>query len=113
MSVAASVPVAHSTSTTATNRRMPTRKSSCLPSLASAANLTLADEWIGCEIEVAWSGTGVVGWAPIETVSLSEAGFERIYQGSAVLVSWPLTLAPGASWQGELRVIPRSIPRSG
>jgi alpha-amylase len=81
-------------------------------SLARAATLTLVDEWIGCEVEIAWSGTGGVGWAPIETVSLSEAGFERIYQGSAVLVSWPLALAPGGSWEGELRVIPRSIPGS-
>jgi alpha-amylase len=81
-------------------------------SLARAATLTLVDEWIGCEVEIAWSGTGGAGWAPIETVSLSEAGFERIYQGSAVLVSWPLALAPGGSWQGELRIVPRSIPRS-
>jgi alpha-amylase len=81
-------------------------------SLARAATLTLVDEWIGCEVEIAWSGTGGAGWAPIETVSLSEAGFERIYQGSAVLVSWPLALAPGGSWQGELRIVPRLIPRS-
>jgi alpha-amylase len=30
-------------------------------------------------------------WAfPIETVSVSEAGFERVYQGSAVLLHWPV-----------------------
>jgi alpha-amylase len=63
-------------------------------------------------VEIAWSGTGGAGWAPIETVSLSEAGFERIFQGSAILVSWPLALAPGGSWQDELRIVPRSIPRS-
>ena len=34
-------------------------------------------------------------WSPIETVSNSEAGFERVYQGSALLISWPVTLAPG------------------
>jgi 4-alpha-glucanotransferase len=34
-------------------------------------------------------------WAPIETVSNSENGFERVYQGSALLLSWPLTLGPG------------------
>ena len=33
-------------------------------------------------------------WAPIETVSNSENGFERMYQGSALLLSWPLRLAP-------------------
>ena len=82
-------------------------------SLARAANLILVDEWIGCAVEIGWSGTGGVGWAPIETVSLSEAGFERIYQGSAVLVSWPLALPPGGRWEGELRIIPRAIPRTG
>jgi hypothetical protein len=34
-------------------------------------------------------------WSPIETISNSEAGFERVYQGSQLLVSWPVTLAPG------------------
>lgn len=82
-------------------------------SLARAASLILVDEWIGCAVEIGWSGTGGVGWAPIETVSLSEAGFERIYQGSAVLVSWPLALPPGGRWEGELRIIPRAIPRTG
>ena len=82
-------------------------------SLARAASLILVDEWIGCEVEIAWSGVGGADWAPIETVSLSEAGFERIYQGSAVLVSWPVVLAPDGAWQGELRIVPRSIPRSG
>ncbi len=37
-------------------------------------------------------------WAPIETVSNSEGGFERVYQGSALLLSWPLHLAPGERW---------------
>ena len=77
--------------------------------LTGAATLTLVDEWIACEVEIGWSGTGSVGWAPIETVSLSEAGFERIYQGSAVLVSWPLALQPGGSWEGELRIVPRAV----
>jgi len=36
--------------------------------------------------------------APIETVSNSEGGFERAYQGSACLLSWPVHLAPGESW---------------
>ena len=36
-----------------------------------------------------------VWWSPIETVSNSEAGFERVYQGSGVLVSWPVVLVPG------------------
>jgi 4-alpha-glucanotransferase len=37
-------------------------------------------------------------WAPIETVSNSEAGFERVYQGGALLLSWPVRLAAGERW---------------
>ncbi len=37
-------------------------------------------------------------WAPVETVSNSEGGFERVYQGLGILASWPLSLAPGARW---------------
>ena len=37
-------------------------------------------------------------WAPIETVSNSEDGFERICQGSALLLSWPVTLRRGERW---------------
>jgi alpha-amylase len=29
---------------------------------------------------------------PVETISLSESGFERIYQGSCLLLYWPLDL---------------------
>ena len=37
-------------------------------------------------------------WAPIETISNSEAGFERVYQGSALLLSWPLAWSRGERW---------------
>jgi alpha-amylase len=81
--------------------------------ITGVTTLTLVDEWIGCEVEIGWSGTGGVGWAPIETVSLSEAGFERIYQGSAILISWPVQLPPGGSWEGEIRISPRAVAPAG
>ena len=34
-------------------------------------------------------------WFPVETVSNSEGGFERVYQGSSLLFRWPVSLAPG------------------
>jgi len=37
-------------------------------------------------------------WAPIETVSNSEDGFERVYQGSGLLLSWPVRLGRGERW---------------
>ncbi len=36
-------------------------------------------------------------WYPVETVSNSEGGFERSYQGSSLLFRWPIALAPGES----------------
>ena len=36
---------------------------------------------------------------PLETVSLSEAGFERTYQGTTLMAHWPLNLEPGATWK--------------
>ena len=41
-------------------------------------------------------------WAPVETISNSEAGFERVYQGSGLpAVSWPLALAAGRVAHGR------------
>jgi alpha-amylase len=37
-------------------------------------------------------------WAPIETVSNSEDGFERAYQGSGLLLSWATRIGPGERW---------------
>jgi alpha-amylase len=66
------------------------------PSLASQgrvgsiAEVTLVDEWLGLEAHLAWNPDAELAWGPVETVSVSEAGFERIYQGLALLVVWPL-----------------------
>jgi alpha-amylase len=66
------------------------------PSLASSGRLTeitevtLVDEWLGLGARLSWSPGAELAWGPVETVSVSEAGFERIYQGLALLLSWPL-----------------------
>lgn len=39
---------------------------------------------------------------PIETVSQSESGFERNYQGSCLVFSWKIRLAPGEKWQNRI-----------
>jgi alpha-amylase len=62
----------------------------------AASRLVLVDEWIGVEARLEWAPEAEVAWGPVETVSLSESGFERIYQGTALVVVWPLRLAPGA-----------------
>jgi alpha-amylase len=68
------------------------------PSLGSAgrerdaAGVALVDEWAGVRARLAWSPVAELAWGPVQTVSVSEAGFERIYQGIALLVVWPLEL---------------------
>ena len=51
--------------------------------------------WIGVTIDTTLSEPADLWWAPVETVSNSEAGFERSYQGAGILVGWPLALAAG------------------
>jgi 4-alpha-glucanotransferase len=80
------------------------------PSLGSRGRLehrrgiAMVDEWLGCAVELRWAAPGDVSWAPVETVSLSETGFERIYQGVALFLSWPLRLRAGAAWELALRL---------
>lgn len=59
--------------------------------------LAQGNDHVGVAIETAVSEPASAWWAPVETVSNSEGGFERIYQGAGLLFSWPLALAPGAT----------------
>jgi alpha-amylase len=55
------------------------------------------NSWIGVEVATTVADAADLWWAPVETVSNSEAGFERVYQGCGQLLSWPVSLVPGAS----------------
>jgi alpha-amylase len=61
------------------------------------------NEWLGVEVESTVDEPADAWWAPIETVSNSEAGFERVYQGSALLLSWRVTIKPGGRWSSTIR----------
>lgn len=59
--------------------------------------------------DTGWDGTvrqevsaARVWLLPLETVSNSEAGFERVFQGVTCLCAWPVTLQPGRPWQTTL-----------
>jgi 4-alpha-glucanotransferase len=72
----------------------------------SAANidrLAQGNGWVGAELATTIESAGDAWIAPIETISNSEAGFERVYQGSALLLSWPVRLAPGERWSATIR----------
>ena len=55
----------------------------------------LIDRHRGFEAAIELSEPARLWRAPVETVSLSEGGFERIYQSSALVPSWRVELTPG------------------
>jgi 4-alpha-glucanotransferase len=60
------------------------------------------NSWLGLSIETSVSAPADAWHAPIETVSNSEAGFERVYQGGAQLLSWPVSIPAGGSWSATI-----------
>ncbi|MCK9420032.1 MAG: DUF1926 domain-containing protein [Nitrospirae bacterium] len=66
--------------------------------------VSLVDEWLKLKLTFAFSRSSSLWRAPVETVSQSEAGFERVYQSSMVMPIWRLSLPPGKSWEAEIRV---------
>lgn len=77
--------------------------------VAPAPLLRLVDERQGVEIRLRAPGAREWWIAPIETVSESEDGFERIYQGSQILAVWPADFSSSLEWQGRLEVEAGSI----
>jgi 4-alpha-glucanotransferase len=79
-------------------QRFPLRWSAAV----AASGLRVVDEWQKVSVTIAAPAAHQFWIAPIETVSESEDGFERIYQGSKILGVWPAELAPGGVWKGQL-----------
>jgi hypothetical protein len=61
----------------------------------------LADEWQDVAVEIEARGASQLWISPIEKVSESEEGFERVYQGSQILGVWNVTLSPTEPWSAE------------
>jgi 4-alpha-glucanotransferase len=60
------------------------------------------DEWQNVAAVLEAPGARCFWVAPIETVSESEDGFERVYQGSQIMPVWSVELAPQAAWTGRV-----------
>jgi alpha-amylase len=61
----------------------------------------VADEWQNVAVEIEASGASQLWISPIETVSESEEGFERVYQGSQILGVWNVSLSATEPWTAE------------
>ena len=66
--------------------------------------VSLVDEWLKLKLSLLFSQPVVLWRAPVETVSQSESGFERVYQSSMVMPLWRISLGAGATWETEIRV---------
>jgi alpha-amylase len=71
---------------------------------AAISDLGFGNDWVGIAVGAQPGPAADAWWSPIATISNSEAGFERVYQGSSLLVSWPLTLHPGETRAVSLRL---------
>lgn len=60
--------------------------------------LSLRDQGAGWCLDLGWDQASGLWRFPIETVSRSESGFERVYQGSAIVPHWKVALGPKGSW---------------
>lgn len=95
--------------------RHPLDWSAALSACEIGSRLKVVDEWqnVAATIEAPFAELWIT---PIETISESDQGFERVYQGSQILAVWPLELAAGKPWTGEvsLRVEAArpAVPRS-
>ena len=61
----------------------------------STDHVGLGNDYIGVELESRPTPPAAAWWWSIDTMSLSESGFEANHQGGSLLFSWPITLAPG------------------
>ncbi len=69
--------------------------------VVEGSHLRVVDEWQDVAVTIDAPGASYLWVAPIETVSESEEGFERVYQGSQILAVWPVEMVPSAKWSAE------------
>ncbi len=73
------------------------------------SDISLRDEWLGLEIEFAFNQETRIFNFPIETVSQSENGQERVYQGNAIIPCWKRSFYPGLDIEVTIKVNIKSI----
>ncbi|MEO5951482.1 MAG: alpha-amylase/4-alpha-glucanotransferase domain-containing protein, partial [Chloroflexia bacterium] len=67
------------------------------------SELAVGNSWLEIEMGLRVNHPATFWRYPIETVNGSEAGFERTYQGSCVLLQWLMKLPAGDSVELELQ----------
>jgi hypothetical protein len=76
----------------------------------AASELRMADSWQKVAATLRTGQPANFWIAPIETVSESEEGFERVYQGSQILSVWQPQISPQETWSARLILRVESLP---
>jgi alpha-amylase len=64
---------------------------------AGVTTVGQGNDHVGVALATTVSEPADLWWAPVETISNSDGGFERVYQGAGLLLGWPLSLGGGAT----------------
>ena len=70
--------------------------------VAQVSSFTIGNSWLQQDLTLILSEATTLWRFSIDTVTGSEAGFERIHQGSCLTSLWSLLLEPGQSWSVEI-----------
>ncbi|MEK6599114.1 MAG: alpha-amylase/4-alpha-glucanotransferase domain-containing protein, partial [Deltaproteobacteria bacterium] len=60
--------------------------------IAGIRQISMVDKWTKMRVSFSFDKDTSFWRFPIETVSLSEAGFEKIFQGSCLLFFWDISI---------------------
>jgi hypothetical protein len=74
----------------------------------STDHVGMGNDYIGIELESRPTPAAAAWWSSIETMSLSENGFESNHQGGCLVWVWPLRLEPGATMSVRLANLVRA-----
>ncbi len=87
-------------------------KESALKSVGALSNISsmsVVNEWDKFKVTVKATGAAEFWYFPVETVSLSEAGFERVYQSSVIVPLFDLTLKPDETREIRLELSVKNL----
>ncbi|MCB2155462.1 DUF1926 domain-containing protein [bacterium] len=78
------------------------RRMDSVGAVQQVSKFAVCDEWLG--VRIGWNVSKPAShWRlPIETVSSSEAGFERVYQSTVVMPVWDINLAPKKTFEVKI-----------
>ncbi len=78
---------------------------------SSQTRAAVVDEDLGLMVSLGLSPGADVWVCPVETVSRSDSGLEKVYQCSTVLPKWGVTLESGMKWEAKIRKsVSKTIP---